>query len=56
MANINFLQYFSLLRYRAISKLLINQKFTLILDMEDSAQNLFSKKKTFELKKNVERE
>lgn len=51
MANINFLQYFSLLRYRAISKLLINQKFTLILDMEDSAQNLFSKKKTFELKK-----
>ena len=50
MASINFLQYFSLLRYRAISKLLIKRKLTLILDMEDSAQNLFSKQKTSELK------
>ena len=50
MASVNFLQYFSLLRYRAISKLLIKRKLTLILDMEDSAQNLSSKQKTSELK------
>ena len=46
-----FLQYFSLLRYKVLSKLLSNKKYSLILDMEDSAQNLFSKKKTIELKK-----
>ena len=51
MINIKFLQYFSLLRYKVVSKLLNDKKFTLILDMEDSAQNLFSKKKTIELKK-----
>ncbi len=52
MANIKFLQYFSLLRYRAIYKLLKNSNIQLILDMEDSAQNLFSRAKTLLLKNN----
>ena len=51
MININFLQYFSLLRFKVLNKLIDKENYTLILDMEDSAQNLFSDKKTIELKK-----
>ena len=51
MININFLQYFSLLRFKVLNKLIDKGNYTLILDMEDSAQNLFSDKKTIELKK-----
>ena len=50
MINTRILQYFSLVRYKAIKKIL-NNNFKLILDMEDSAQNLFSRKKTVFLKK-----
>ena len=50
MPNVDYLQYFSLTRYRAVEKFLKKNKYSLILDMEDSAQNLFSKQKTHELK------
>ncbi len=49
MVKKKLLQYFSLVRYKAIKKVL-SSNCKLILDMEDSAQNLFSQKKTDELK------
>ncbi|MDC3087771.1 aldolase/citrate lyase family protein [Candidatus Pelagibacter sp.] len=50
MSNIGYLQYFSLTRYRVVEKFLKKNNYSLILDMEDSAQNIFSKKKTVQLK------
>jgi hypothetical protein len=51
MHNLNYLQYLSLVRYKSIKKFLKNNNVQVILDMEDSAQNIFDKKLTVELKK-----
>ena len=48
-----FFQYLSLVRFKALASLLknySNKNVSIILDLEDSAQDLFSKKKTKDLK------
>ena len=54
MKNINIFLYISLIRYKALNLILkkfSKYKITLILDLEDSVQDLFSIKKTLQLKK-----
>ncbi len=54
MKNINIFLYISLIRYKALNLILkkfSKYKITLILDLEDSVQDLFSIKKTLLLKK-----
>ena len=51
--NINTFQYLSLVRFKGILSILKKhekQNISIILDLEDSAQDLFSKKRTSELK------
>lgn len=51
--NINTFQYLSLVRYKGLVSILKKyekQNISIILDLEDSAQDLFSKKRTEELK------
>ena len=38
MANVKLLQYFSLIRYKVASKILKNEKYTLILDFNRESQ------------------
>jgi len=54
MKNSEIFQYLSLVRYKAIPpilKIFYEKKISIILDFEDSAKDLFSKKNTLELKK-----
>ena len=51
--NINTFQYLSLVRYKGLVSILKKyekQNISIILDLEDSAQDLFSEKRTEELK------
>ena len=51
--KINTFQYLSLVRYKGLVSILKKyekENISIILDLEDSAQDLFSKKRTMELK------
>ena len=50
MYNLKYLQYLSLVRYKSIKKILKKSNVQAIFDMEDSAQNIFDKNLTVELK------
>ena len=54
MKNINIFLYICLVRYKALNHILKKFKqhnISLILDMEDSAQDLFDRENTINLKK-----